>query len=143
MTTITASAKEGIVVCDSRMQTGEHWWPGEKVTRIGDTLVGCAGDSATIIKFIEWLGGDRSTKAKLPDDFNALVLNKDGLTYWCRTLIPSPVERGFHAIGSGGNAALGAMMAGACCKEAVRIACQIDINSGGDIRVHKLKRGRK
>ncbi len=127
------------MVCDSRVQTDSTWWPGTKVIRVGDALIGGAGDSATISKFVDWYGTRRTTKPKFGDNFVALVLDESGLHYWCSTLVPETVGRGFHAIGTGGNAALGAMMANANCRDAVHIACQIDPNSGGEIQSHNLK----
>lgn len=138
MTTIVASAKEGVLVCDSRVQTDSSWWPGQKVVRVGRALIGGAGDASAIKKFIAWYGTNRTSRPRLGDNFVALTLTEEGLFYWCQTLIAEPIARGFHAVGSGGNAALGAMLAGANCHEAVRIACQIDTCSGGEIFTHKL-----
>ena len=69
----------------------------------------------------------------------ALVLSREGLFYWASNLVPEPIERGFHAIGSGGNAALGALLAGAQVKRAVEIATEVDTSSGGEVVLHKLK----
>lgn len=126
------------MVCDSRIQTDSAWWPGEKVYRVGAVLIGGSGDNASVTQFVEWYKSNRAVKPKFNDFFVALVLSEAGLQYWSQTLIPDTIERGFHAVGSGGNCALGAMMAGASCLEAVRIACQVDTNSGGDLRTHKL-----
>lgn len=140
MTTIAADARKGIMVCDSRTQVDSHWWPSTKVVRIGDWLVGGAGDSGAIKRFKKWFeAGKKTPLPKVGENFCALSLGPDGLIYWCSTLIPEPIERGFHAIGSGGNCALGALMAGADCKKAVEIACLIDTYTGGEVVVHRLK----
>lgn len=138
MTTIAANAEQGVMVCDSRTQIDGMWWPAEKVFRVGRALIGGSGDSAAIRKFVAWYGTNRLSKPKLGDAFNALVLDDTGLYYWCATLVPEKLMRGFHAVGSGGAAALGAMLAGATCREAVHIASQIDTYTGGDIKEHLL-----
>lgn len=140
MTTIAADAKRGLMACDSMASTADSWWPTTKVHRTPDALIGGAGETAAIRLFVAWYkDGQRLPKPKLPDTFCCLVLNGEGLYYWASNLVPEPIERGFHAIGSGGNAALGAMLAGANVKKAVEIATQVDTGSGGEVILHKLK----
>jgi hypothetical protein len=62
------------------------------------------------------------------DDDEGLVRIYDDATF-------SKVPRGFDAIGSGGDFALGAMAAGASADEAVRAAMSLDIYSGGSVQV--------
>jgi hypothetical protein len=140
MTTICADAKRGMMACDSMTSTSDSWWPSTKVYRAGDALIGGAGEAASVRQFVTWYAdGQRLPRPKIADNFCALVLSKDGLSYWASNLVPEPIERGFHAIGSGGNAALGAMLAGANAKRAVEIACEVDTSSGGEVVLHKLK----
>lgn len=47
-------------------------------------------------------------------------------------------NRGFAAVGSGADVALGAMRAGKTAKEAVHIACEFDINSRPPVHVLEL-----
>lgn len=140
MTTIAADAKRQLMACDSMVSTSDSWWPATKVYRAGSALIGGAGDAASVRQFVAWFSdGMRNPKPKINDNFCALVLDADGLSYWASNLVPEPIERGFHAIGSGGNAALGAILAGANVKRAVEIACQVDSGSGGEVVLHKLK----
>lgn len=140
MTTVAADAKRGCMACDSMTSTADSWWPSTKVHRAADALIGGAGEAASIRQFVTWYAdGQRLPKPKIADNFCALVLNGEGLFYWASNLVPEPIERGFHAIGSGGNAALGAMLAGANVKRAVEIATLVDASSGGEIVLHKLK----
>jgi hypothetical protein len=140
MTTICADAKRGMMACDSMTSTSDSWWPSTKVYRAGDALIGGAGEAASVRQFVTWYAdGQRLPRPKIADNFCALVLSKEGLSYWASNLVPEPIERGFHAIGSGGNAALGAMLAGANAKRAVEIACEVDTSSGGEVVLHKLK----
>jgi hypothetical protein len=140
LTTIAADARRGLIACDSMTSTSDAWWPSTKVHRTPDALIGGAGESAAIRQFVAWYAdGQRVPKPKLPDSFCVLVLTAEGLFYWASNLVPEPIERGFHAIGSGGNAALGAMLAGANVKKAVEIATTVDPGSGGEVVLHKLK----
>lgn len=139
MTTIVADSRSGIIVCDSRMTMDvNHWIPSTKVERMGDELIGCAGDDSDGQRWRSWyIGGKTGARPKCAD-FSALILRKTGVFYVYDGGYELLVERGFHAIGSGGGPALGALLAGATPKAAVRIACQIDNSSGGAIRVFKL-----
>jgi hypothetical protein len=140
MTTIAADAKRGLMAADSMTSTSDSWWPSTKIHRVEGALIGGAGESAAIRQFVSWYAdGQRLPKPKLADSFCVLVLSKEGLFYWASNLVPEPIERGFHAIGSGGNAALGALLAGANVKRAVEIATQVDTGSGGEVVLHKLK----
>ena len=140
MTTIAADARKGLMACDSMTSTADAWWPSTKVHRVADALIGGAGEAASIRQFASWYAdGQRLPKPKISDNFCALVLSREGLFYWASNLVPEPIERGFHAIGSGGNAALGALLAGAQVKRAVEIATEVDTSSGGEVVLHKLK----
>jgi ATP-dependent protease HslVU (ClpYQ) peptidase subunit len=139
MTTILADAKEGVMVCDSKMTLGSEWVPVTKVVRVGDELIGFSGVATEAERWISWYStGQNGPKPKV-DNSNALILGPKGL----RVLDSSGgfinVERGFMGTGSGGMAATAAFMAGADAETAVHIACQIDANSGGDVIVHRLK----
>lgn len=97
---------------DSMVSTGDTWWPCNKITEINDCLVGCAGEADQGKKFLKWFADQSQSKPKLTDAFCALVLTRTELHYYCSTLIPETIERGFHAVGTGGPIALGAMLAG-------------------------------
>lgn len=140
MTTIAADSRRGLMASDSMASTSDAWWPCTKIHRVPGALIGGAGDVSAVRQFVAWYGdGQRLPKPKIPDSFCALVLTPEGLSYWASNLDPVPIERGFHAIGSGGNAALGAMLAGANVQKAVQIACQVDTASGGEVVQLKLK----
>lgn len=139
MTTVFADAKTGVIVCDSKISFDTIWYPATKVFRVGDELVGYAGNVKEAHTWLKWYrGGKKGTRPKL-DDFVALVLNKDGLYQVSGDGLEMLIERGFHGIGTGGPVAVGAFMAGADAERAVRIACEVDNASGGDVVVHSLK----
>ena len=137
MTTIAASLREMAMCADSATVAGDVWWPCTKIVRVGESLVGCSGDSSSGIKFIEWMR-DGGKRPKVSSDFCALVLGEGRLDYYYGTLIPDPIERQFHAIGSGASAALGAIKHGADITTAVRIACEIDPGSREPILYERL-----
>lgn len=129
----------GVLVAESRTTIGATWVPCTKVERVKGELIGCAGSEPDIQRWRKWyLGGQRGVRPKC-ENFGALILRDTGLFYVCDGGHELLIERGYHAVGSGEHAALGAMMAGADARKAVEIACQIDTASGGDICVFELK----
>jgi hypothetical protein len=139
MTTILADAKAGVMVCDTKCVDGNVWFPLTKVVRVGKELVGMAGDVKEGRAWLKWYqGGKKGPRPKL-EDFAALSLREDGVYSVEADGLELLIERGFYAVGSGGACAMAAFMAGADAETAVRIACQIDTGSGGDVIVHRLK----
>lgn len=139
MTTIAADLRSGIMVGDSKVTTAPTWFPMAKIYRWKGEIVGIAGDFKQSAEWFTWYkNGKHGSPPKL-DEFEALVLRKDGLFLLACNSFEIPIERGFHAIGSGGPAATAVMLAGHDAKEAVRIACLVDAESGGDIQLLHLK----
>jgi 20S proteasome alpha/beta subunit len=139
MTTI--AYRDGILAADTRA-TDSGYHPGiyrcEKLFRVGNDIVGTAGDDTPGMVFLDWYThkDKRKPPSRLVDgeaDFCCLVLSKNGLFWydkWCR---PNKVLDEFYAIGSGGAYAMGAMGMGATAEEAVRQAARWDCYTGGDI----------
>ena len=139
MTTIACDGKslaaDGMATCNG-IVTDRNMI---KIWKLKDgRLLGCAGDAGTAIAFREWLEGGE--KPELNDNFDALVLNRDGeCFYYSRpNLVPVPAELP-TAIGSGMGFAIAAMDAGATAVRAVEIACGRDTLSGGHITVLHLE----
>lgn len=74
---------------------------------------------------------------QLDEDFEALVLCEKGLLHYDQALVPIRVLDKYYAIGTGGDLALAAMMAGATPQQAVKIAGKLDAFTGQ--RVHTVK----
>lgn len=145
MTTIAVRA--GIIASDSQV-TYETEASGnrkfrcrklfrKKTKKHGDVIIATAGQSSPGMLFVDWYGSGRKPPTYLRQsesaDFLCLVIRKDGIfeyDNWCRE---EQIESEFYAIGSGANAALGAMHMGATAAQAVEIAKQIDIFTGGDV----------
>lgn len=140
MTTIVADARAGVMVSDSKCTGNGSWVPLTKVFRVNGDLFGFAGGVNEREKWLKWhRNGRKGVRPKL-ESFEGLLLKPDGTLYeLCPDGLEMLIERGFHAVGSGGPAALGAMLAGKDAKAAVEIACLIDTHSGGEIRVFSLK----
>ena len=69
-----------------------------------------------------------------------LRLSASGLDCWTQADGWHPIEQRHFAIGTGAFVARGAMAAGASCAAAVRIAADIDANTGGPVRIYRLTR---
>lgn len=108
-------------------------------------LVGGSGEAGFLAKFLAWA----------QDDFrNGWVIGNETETTVDHAFVTYTVEgkpyvrifegkevfdlaTPFYALGSGRPLAVGAMVAGASVEDAVRIACQHDPNSGGEVIVVK------
>jgi len=141
MTTIAADARTGVIVSDSKMSltSSDVWLVVRKIHRHKADLIGISGDVEAEMKWLDWLSSGRKGRMPSNSGIEALILRKEGLFYLLGPATEFKIERGWHAIGSGGGLALGAMSHGASAEEAVAIACQHDLGSGGDLQIFNLK----
>lgn len=147
MTTIVATLEAmGSDSLVSNADTGVMY-PARKFVRIKGDLIGAAGDSGDCLRFLDWAKHDFAEKKKPKFTFtegdseaHVLVLNGEGL-FMMSTSDPYPelVESPFWAIGSGGDAALGALASGKTIEEALEIAARFDMFTKGPFRVERLK----
>lgn len=131
MTTIAFDGKN--IASDS--QCGGAYLDGgvRKVVKIGKSYYGVAGHLESMEQFFQWLrdGGD---KPKIEhDSFEGLEVRGKSVYWWGEALVPCKI-RAPTAIGSGTQFAMGAMLAGATAKEAVKIAAKLDSGTGQTIR---------
>lgn len=120
----------------------------DKIFKIGDSIVGVAGEVALTCAFLSWFRRECPAGEMMGVDdeeagFGALVLNSRGLFYYSNCCDPDRIHDPFYAIGSGGNAAIAAMMCGKSPHDAVRIASKIDPSTGGAIKVLALEQTRR
>lgn len=127
----TIAYRDGVMSSDTRAYAGFNLPIGEKrkirATKHG-ALVGVTtshpglGDA-----FLAWI----CDGAGEPDnvDYQAMIVEQNGDIYYYRNSgLPSgPLKAEFMAIGSGAEAALGAMWMGADAEEAVGVASNIDV----------------
>ena len=124
-TTVTTTAEDRAYLC------------AKLVRHSSGDIIGCAGDADLIEKFVAWY----KTKKRRPNfpkdaEFEALILTAQGdLVYYDETLSRDRLHNDCFAVGSGGNAARGAMLAGCDPITAVEIATKIDPHSGGPVQV--------
>jgi hypothetical protein len=136
MTTIAADLKTKTMVSDSRATFEDVgiWLPCKKMFRFDDGIVGISGDYLDEEKWLQWRrGGKKGKFPALSSEFFALFLSRDGLYVLDDKGGQMLVERGFHAVGSGAQSALAALILGHDVETAVRTACLIDSGSGGDV----------
>lgn len=137
MTTIAADARAGLMVSDSQWTDGDARGVARKVFRIRGALIGFAGALGEIEMACEWFKAEFA--GAFPDvGVTALILRDRTLSTWTFHDGEILVRQPQFAIGTGGQCARAAMAAGADCIKAVRIACAIDANSGGRLRVYRM-----
>lgn len=105
-----------------------------KIRRIGKEVVGCAGTGDISIAYLDYLEGKRGMPI-IPDsaNFYAVHVSKGKVSYVSSPNFSKQKVKLPYAIGSGGQIALGAMLAGASPGMAVRIAGSRDYRTGGRI----------
>lgn len=141
MTVIAASVAEGLMAADSLCLDNdqESWFPTRKIVRVRDMLVGCAGDAADGPPLVEWLRKKRGEAPPVSDGTTLLILAPGKLMTWTRHEGFFVIERGWHAIGSGGAHAQVAMLAGCGVKQAARLVVQVVSTCGGPVVTRRLR----
>lgn len=134
MTTIAANLT--MMAADSRVVHGDTHFPGQKLYRIPDGILGIAGSGKAMEQFLRWIMAGENPD-KVPDakdvdgSFSAMILRPGLLYVYLDDYWPEPVNRDYHAIGTGGGPALMALRLGHSPIEAVTLAWEVDSNSGG------------
>jgi ATP-dependent protease HslVU (ClpYQ) peptidase subunit len=146
MTTIAANHQ--VMAADTQVTSDDTCYYAEKIFRIGDELIGCAGESEACLLFAEWYPRRAEEEFKLPrdceDNFQALVLNHGGLFIYGKRGKCERVRDGVMAIGSGQALALAAFDTMQMLGEnpdpelAVKISRMRNNMTGGDIQVEDL-----
>ena len=146
---MTTIAFDGVTLAsDSLVSTSGRAHPNLRPTKImrrGGLVFAAAGTLGNCEAFADWYLGDQRGKCPLREDDPAWVITppprgrrvtkliefSGGLDY---TFIVQPP----CAIGTGESFAIAAMLAGANATRAVRIACKIDVLSGGPVKTIKV-----
>lgn len=130
------------LAADKRATNNGHASTTTKIQRVGDMLIGMAGDACYARAMLEWArtGFDPATfpeHQKSKDDFvRFVVIEKSGrILEYELTPYPVVVEDRTIAVGSGRDYALAAMHLGKNAQEAVKVACALDIYCGNGIDV--------
>lgn len=142
MTTIVFDPVEGVIAYDSRCTSGTTICSDDmdkRHTVRGVTFI-IAGEVQAFDDFIESYFDPDYVPVSGTDAAGFVV--DDGVVYYAGV---SPekyfksVEDGVWAIGSGSDHALTAMDLGCSAKEAVKMAMKRDVNTGGKVRVFKIR----
>lgn len=156
MTTIVADTRTGVMVSDSKLTIeydSKDRRPNvqalvQKIKRCGPALVGAAGTAPWTEQVLRWAKGKRTRRIVFkPDvtgkkpDVEALVMVGGKIFHISEDGEPGEVKQPFFAIGSGAQAALGALKAGVDAVRAVEIACEIDPNSELPAQILRLEGG--
>lgn len=158
MTTILAF--RDTMYSDSRWSEEGSHFPTPKIDKVGDLIVGCAGETYPINHFIAQLREHRALHEFEPPvppgheskllEFSALVLGPDehpyypGLWYFGERFEGDRIHDIYFAIGSGGQPALAALHAMKALLEAprpivcVECAIRVDTYSHGPVQWMKL-----
>jgi hypothetical protein len=120
--------RDGVLAADSCATDASFQTYTQKLFRRKGVLIGFCGDIEQALVFVDWYF-DR--KSRQPDrtsenEWEAIVITKEGAEMWGPSLRPVPVIDHFYALGSGAAVAMGAMEAGATAKKAAQIACRRD-----------------
>ena len=138
MTTIAADSAIGVMASDSWWTDSQQTGRVRKVFRAHGSLIGFAGGLRDIMEVRLWFANDCEGKSPKGDVTAIILRGNHRILLWSHVDGFLEEDNTKFAIGSGGIAARAAMLAGADCAEAVRIACRIDPNSGGRVRVYRL-----
>lgn len=144
MTTIAANRE--CLAADTRVVNGSSYYHAPKIFRIGNSLLGTAGDGFACLAFVEWFKSPRRNPQTLHKMFAELdrdaiwivELNPSGIHFWNGWGYPETIMDECFAVGTGGMAALEAMRSGKTPEEAVSRALAHDENSGPPIQVEWL-----
>ena len=133
MTTVAWDGKT--LATDSQQTTTFIMTAGvEKLMRIpdGPAFASC-GKYSDRVSLARWLSGASPEKPKIEEGFLAVVIDGGEAILYDNNLVPMEIRPPF-ACGSGQEFAMGAMLAGADARQAVKIAIELDPNSGGDVQ---------
>ena len=154
MTTIVLDSNL-VMAGDSRMALGNHHVGdyAEKVFRIQDWTVGVAGAYSECLAFLDMIEEQierarvqETTFLPIPEsvvedmeNFSAIVVNPAGDVFVFETSRFSVPTQAPVCIGSGSDYAYGALAMGATAEQAVQVASQYDLYTGGGIKVIDCK----
>lgn len=146
---ITTIAFDGTTLAADRKAAGDGVMNVRKIFKLkrGGYLAG-AGYMDQLVEVARWIdAGMKDTenpfthKHGAENETDYLYIDKNGAPYWLTSpwLRPVRIAEKYVALGSGGDAAWGAMRAGATPRRAVSIAGERDVYTGSGIDVVKVK----
>lgn len=137
----TVAYKAGVLAADSLVTSnGVRDGAARKIAKHKGMLLGGAGCWSTVTKFMDWVraGAQGECPIETGGEANGFVVMPDGRFIMWSGRGPTTTESPYFAFGSGREFALGAMAAGASAEEAVRVAIELDVYSGGPVTTLRL-----
>lgn len=143
MTTI--ACKDGIMAADSYCTYGDTIVSTNqtKIFNIEGVVYGFCGTTSDIVRVVKYLSNGLCEDAKeinLSGNFVEYLKYNPTIKQlnWCFIykdcfVEEQLIETSFMAIGNGMNFAIAAMRAGCSAEESVKIACEYDVYSGGEV----------
>ena len=134
------------MAADTRVTGDGAIYHADKIFRIGDSLLGTAGDAFMCRVFLEWFKNPKRSVPALrkmlereeKDAFLILELEPKGLALWNGWGIPEPIHDQCYGIGSGSMSALALLRKGASLEDAVNGAMPLDEATGGRVQIEYL-----
>lgn len=134
------------LAADKRVNFGGMLLTTTKIRRIGNMLVGYAGNADFGEQMLAWIREGMDPE-KFPegqrnkDDWSGVIAISPGgyIRRYERTPYPIVFEDPFVAIGSGRDFAMAAMHLGHDARKAVEVACALNADCGGGIDVLTLE----
>ncbi len=117
-----------------------------KVHRVPHGILAVMGDGACAMAIVRWFksGSDMASFPYAADperSASAVFITKSGqVRFYCNSPHYEVYEDEFAAFGSGRDYALTAMFLGLAARDAVAVACELDINCGNGIDTLTLER---
>ena len=131
-----------MMAADRRVTDTNQRYTVCKIKRIGNAIVGCAGDSPASNKFMRWYASgadpDNIPKMQKDDELEAIAITPEGMFLYDINFIPDQLEDPFYAVGSGGQAALAAMHMFGDLEFAIELASMIDNHTGDGVDILSL-----
>ena len=150
----TVVYKDGVMAADTRLTLGDEYQEG--ILKIGQTehfLFGWAGRVGGMIPYYDWIK-ECEQRSLVPESWydyaeanpvkedwgTAMIADKDGKVWAISDsgLSVVRIPRGWDAIGSGAEYAIGALLSGKDAGEAVAVAMQVDTGTGGKVNTFTM-----
>lgn len=140
---MTTIATDGMSLAgDGRATRGDVISGGDrkKVHRLPDgSIIGVAGRTRDAERVVRSLMNNPHKPEEVRGDYTVMRLYPGGELWVHEDTLTAPMQmKPPFAIGSGWVAALGALMAGADSRQAVKIASKLDVHTGGKITSYSL-----
>ena len=127
------------LAADKRASSCGYGYTVTKVHRLRDgSIAAFAGDGDGAMALLAWLDAARNPaaypEAQKENDTCALVINQNGVAWsYGKTAYPQRIESVPYAFGHGRDFALAALHLGKTAREAVEVACALDLTCGNGI----------